>query len=384
MKMNLLLMVCALCVVVRGQGGNFKRVSLTDLNPDAVCNDGSPATYFYRQGSGSGSGIWTIYLEGGGFCNDIPSCQARWKSTEHFMTSTQLPEILNDTAMSPDVNHWGINSGNETANPHFYNANQVYLWYCSSDLHAGDVAASNETGGYHFRGKVIVQTLIQHLLTVQSPPLTQAKYILLTGFSAGGMGVLNNADFVGSMLSKAVPDATYKAYADSGWLLDIPTYGQSWSSRLQMQTLYKNFNAQFDASCVAALEPVGQAYRCTFGDTVNAFITTPLFIAQYQFDMPFMNDVRPPFNTSTWEYASMLRRDMLMQTAALPSQFSPNCYCHGVESYDTRWNVIHVNGTTASDAVYNFFINGENSRNVDTCDSFICNPTCSCVWPYAI
>jgi hypothetical protein len=36
-------------------------------------------------------------------------------------------------------------------------------------------------GGFNFRGKVIVQTLIEHLLTQQSPPMTQAKNILLTG-----------------------------------------------------------------------------------------------------------------------------------------------------------------------------------------------------------
>eukprot|EP00026_Physarum_polycephalum_P004876 Phypoly_transcript_04900.p1 GENE.Phypoly_transcript_04900~~Phypoly_transcript_04900.p1 ORF type:complete len:383 (+),score=41.65 Phypoly_transcript_04900:775-1923(+) len=376
-----LLTICLALGAWGQEPGNFQRVALTDLNPDAVCNDGSPATYFFRPGSGSGAGIWTIYLEGGGFCQDIPSCQSRWQYTKHFMTSTLLPEILNDTTLSPDVNHWGINSGNATANPHFYNANQVYLWYCSSDVHAGDIEASNATGGFHFRGKVIVQTLVEHLLTKQTPSMTEAKFILLTGFSAGGMGVLNNADFVGAMVSKAVPAATYKAYADSGWLLDVPTYGLTWTSRQQLQSLYTNFNAQFDDSCVAALEPVGQAWRCQFGDIVHSFITTPLFIAQYQFDMPFMNDVAPPFNTSTWEYASVLRRDMLMQTSTLPSQFSPNCYCHGVESYDTRWNVIQVNGTTASDAVYNFFINGENSRNVDTCDTFICNPTCVCVWP---
>lgn len=36
---------------------------------------------------------------------DIQSCQNRWNTTKHLMTSTQLPEILNDTTMSTDVNH---------------------------------------------------------------------------------------------------------------------------------------------------------------------------------------------------------------------------------------------------------------------------------------
>lgn len=29
------------------QAGNFERISLATINPDAVCNDGSSAMYFY-------------------------------------------------------------------------------------------------------------------------------------------------------------------------------------------------------------------------------------------------------------------------------------------------------------------------------------------------
>jgi len=359
------------------------RVSLATLNPDAVCNDGSSAMYYFRAGSGSGAGIWTIYLEGGGFCQDLDSCTDRWNAQRHFMTSTQLPLILNDTTVSPDVNHGGINSGDPTVNPHFYNANQAYVWYCSSDTHAGDMDASNSTGGlpWSFRGKVIVQTLIDHLLTQQTPPMTQAKQILLTGFSAGAFGVFNNADFVGQMVTKGAPSAEYKAYADSGWLLDVPTYHPTYTaSRTEVQTLYKNFNAQFDATCVAVYQPYDEAWRCLFADTVVLFITTPLFIAGYQFDMPFLNDVAPPFNASTQEYADLMRQDFLLQSEPHSAFFSPNCYCHGVESYDTRWNVIMVNGSTASDAVWNFFSNNMMARHVDTCSTFACNPTCSCIW----
>jgi len=375
------LLLCAVCALSVHGAADFKKVPLTDLNPYAVCNDGSPATYFYRAGSGSGAGIWTIYFEGGGFCVDIPSCTSRWNGQRHFMTSKQLPAILNDTTLSQDVNHWGINSGNATANPHFYNANQVYLWYCSSDTYAGNVTASNATGNWHFRGKVIVQTLILHLLK-QSPSLSAAKQILLTGFSAGALGVLNNADYVGQLLQQAAPQAEYKAYADSGWLLDVPEYRSgNPPSRAGIQLLYRNFNATLNANCEAIYKSRGEGWRCMFADYVYPFITTPLFVAGYQFDSPFLNDVAPPFNASTGEYAELLRQSFLMQAGPLPAFFSPNCYCHGVESYDTRWNYIKVNGTTASEAVWDF-LNGKPTRNHDTCAPLGCNPTCSCIWPY--
>jgi len=296
------------------------------------------------------------------------------------MTSTELPAVLNDTTRSPDVNHFGLNSGNSTANPHLFNANQVYLWYCSSDAYAGDVGASNATGGWHFRGKKIVETLIQHLLTVQSPSLSQAKLVLLTGFSAGAFGVFNNADFVGQLLKKGAPHAEYKAYADSGWLLDVPNYHSTNNpSRTSIQNIHRNYDATFDVDCEAVWKTRGEEWRCGFPDNAIPFINTPLFVVGYQFDAPFLNDVRPPFDDSTGEYAELLRQTFLMQSRSLSGFFSANCYCHGTESFDGRWNFIKVNGTTAAEEVWRF-LNGQPTRNIDTCLPVGCNPTCSCIY----
>ena len=34
---------------------NFQRFNLTSVNPLAVCNDGSPGFYYFRQGTGTGA-----------------------------------------------------------------------------------------------------------------------------------------------------------------------------------------------------------------------------------------------------------------------------------------------------------------------------------------
>eukprot|EP01113_Clastostelium_recurvatum_P034231 TRINITY_DN4617_c0_g1_i3.p1 TRINITY_DN4617_c0_g1~~TRINITY_DN4617_c0_g1_i3.p1 ORF type:complete len:390 (+),score=63.77 TRINITY_DN4617_c0_g1_i3:3-1172(+) len=362
---------------------NFKRVDLISFNPEAVCNDGSSAVYYYRAGSGSGSRIWTLYLEGGGLCWDKVSCESRWQYSSHFMTSTQLPLVLNDTTMSQDVNHWGINSSNKTANPHFYNANQVYIWYCTSDMWAGNTKTA-AVDSWVFRGKVVVESVVQHLAKTQS--ISEAEYVLLTGFSAGGMGVLHNADFVGDLVHTVAPNATYKAFVDSGWLLDLPYYDQNYiSPRLQMQTAYKNFNIQSDVDCMNVFAPSGEQWRCTFADQVVPFIRSPLFVAGYQYDIPFLGNVSPPpFNATMGESAYIFRGTYLMQSSSLPYQFAPNCYCHGVQSYDTRWNVILINGMSASSSVWSFLMGQTPSgmRNIDSCKDLGCNPTCSCVWPY--
>ena len=47
---------------------------LTDVDPLAQCNDGSPAAYYYAKGTGSSADLWVVYLEGSMFCWGQASC----------------------------------------------------------------------------------------------------------------------------------------------------------------------------------------------------------------------------------------------------------------------------------------------------------------------
>jgi hypothetical protein len=40
-------------------------------------------------------------------------------------------------------------------------AHKAYVAYCTSDAFMGDRPASNETGGWHFRGQRVVQAVMQ-------------------------------------------------------------------------------------------------------------------------------------------------------------------------------------------------------------------------------
>ena len=48
--------------------------SLLDVDPMAVCNDGSPAAYYYAAGTGSGAFHWLVYLEG-----SVRARRATWR-----------------------------------------------------------------------------------------------------------------------------------------------------------------------------------------------------------------------------------------------------------------------------------------------------------------
>jgi hypothetical protein len=333
--------------------------------------------YFFRKGSGSGANIWTVYLEGGGWCYDTASCASRNVSTPHFMTSKLLPAVLNDNTVSRDVNHGGINSASATVNPHFYNANQVYVWYCSSDSHIGNRSASASTAGWNFKGKVIVSTVIEDLYARNKDSFNAAEHFLLLGFSAGALGALHNADFVGGIVKSYNPKVNYRTYVDSGWLFDAPPYDAALSNRDVVQKMHSNFYTVFNENCVKIFQASGEdVWRCGLPVHIYPHVATPLVFAGYLYDSPFLGV--SPANATSQEYVAVLRKTFLMDTTPLRALFAPNCYNHGVVAYDNRWNVITVQGITASDLVWKW-LSGDPSaqiRAVDSCAGIACNPTC--------
>lgn len=80
---------------------------------NAVCNDGSPATYYIRL---SESKVWLILLEGGYFCYDQASCSQRYSNSYNLTTS-----VLNKNFKFSN----GILSSDPNENPNWYNINVV-------------------------------------------------------------------------------------------------------------------------------------------------------------------------------------------------------------------------------------------------------------------
>ena len=81
-------------------------------DPEALCNNGERASYYVRPAlSGEHSNMWIIRFEGGNFCFDEDSCEARWDGHDHeFM----LPKTDPITYQDPNG---GILSDNEELNP---------------------------------------------------------------------------------------------------------------------------------------------------------------------------------------------------------------------------------------------------------------------------
>jgi len=100
------------------------------------------------------------------------------------MTSTTWPETR-------DIG--GILSPSPAENPYWYNANHVFVPYCSSDSWSGRRSKPESRDSFRFMGSLIVRQVMADLipLGLGNP---QGTDLLMAGSSAGGLGVMLNLD----------------------------------------------------------------------------------------------------------------------------------------------------------------------------------------------
>ncbi|HUH96805.1 MAG TPA: pectin acetylesterase-family hydrolase [Anaerolineales bacterium] len=300
----------------------------------AVCNDGSPAVYYFNLGSGADAAHWLIFFQGGGYCSSDPSCAFRWNSQHDLMTSQGAPNKMDGA---------GIFSSSDQENPDFANFTQVFIKYCSSDIYSGDT--ERPVGGMQmqFRGHKIVAAIVADLedsTLIPSPNLKDATQVLVSGSSAGSFGAASNMDWIASQL----PWAKVKGVLDSSWVPPLPDYG---SGPLIPQpgsaAFYDYFSAVPDPSCAAA-EP-GQPQICLSTVQLYPFLTTPVFIYAEQRDPTLsqtkgVTDPNDPAQAAYMtQYAASVRESLKNVTAV----FSPAAGIHTALT-DDNFTAIKVDG----------------------------------------
>ncbi|MFT3768931.1 MAG: pectin acetylesterase-family hydrolase [Minicystis sp.] len=144
----------------------------------AVCRDGSPAGVGVRLHPNSKKLF--IYLEGGGACFNGTTCAISLASFgklafDGWAGTVGQTGIFNDANPENPVKGW----------------NAIYVPYCSGDVHAGDAADVDVSGGPQNQDFVGYRNMGAYLgrIVPTFPELTQ---VLLTGISAGGFGAAFN------------------------------------------------------------------------------------------------------------------------------------------------------------------------------------------------
>ena len=156
--------------------------------PDARCNEGSNAGYYFLPAPSNSSRDWLVMLDSGGWCWDETSCHARCAADASRCSSLLWSDVHNAS---------GILASTQ---PRLANAHKVYVPYCTSDAHMGNAVAY----GMQFRGAVVVRSVLDDLVRrrglggrgLAAPP----DRLLFGGVSAGARGAMVHLDYVRGML----------------------------------------------------------------------------------------------------------------------------------------------------------------------------------------
>lgn len=239
---------------------------------NAVCNDGTDAVFYFAAGSGAGEGKWIINLETGGDCGTPEACVARAESRPDKVSSASYPET---------TTRGGIFAPDPVLNPDFFNWNAVQIKYCSSAWWHGSKAATEEPGGFHFRGHDIIHAVLEDLQdAAEFGPnnLANATAVIFSGQSAGAVGVKHNLDRVAETLSwadvRGLDDSAFFSREAMGL---NPAEAGNYTNRIAYQGLV------LDDSCAAdELEPDICAEMMT---VALRHVTTPYFVVIDQGDL---------------------------------------------------------------------------------------------------
>ena len=172
-------------------------------------------------------------LTGGGNCATYQDCQDRKASNLGSANASFYCDNLNDV---DPVSDGALLSNHTLKNPFFHHAHKVYLPYLTGDAHLGmrtESYVDDNNGDWecYFSGALNFQHIIQHLKN--NSGLDQATHILLTGSSAGGVGVFGLAEWLQDQFD---PSTTVKAATTSGLFPHQALLNTTWPEYLNGTT----------------------------------------------------------------------------------------------------------------------------------------------------
>mmetsp|Transcript_2368 Transcript_2368/g.1699 ORF Transcript_2368/g.1699 Transcript_2368/m.1699 type:complete len:399 (+) Transcript_2368:54-1250(+) len=379
------------------------KVPLTMLSdPKAKCLDGTQAGYYAQSASNPvNKNKWVIYLNGGGECDTYDAC---WYQTSNALGSSKY------FSSEVDASGWFLGSDYCTYNPTFCEWNHVYDPYCTQDLHAGQVTEVNdENFGLYFAGHHVFTAMLDALdkPTSDRASMLDAEEIILTGASAGGIGVWMNLDYLAHRYPKAkVSGMTIAGHYFYATYYDGPNHtnpgGMGDFRESAWSNTYKLYNAYVDESCKAAYERRGEsAGACLLSNNSLPFIESDVFVVQAKTDSVVLtgHDCWPESNMydepeqafmQQWsqnmsialEPLMKLEEEKVLKNGPRRGVFAVSCYTHtgfnhaypllNGQNFYSVFSKFYFN----NNALYNSTIASSEYKLQDTC-GLMCNPTCS-------
>jgi hypothetical protein len=312
-----------------------------------------------RPGAGAAANRWIIQLQGGGECFDQATCSTR---------AANMPTLVSTASFqanpSSAFGQGGVLSSAPGTNPDFYDASMVQVLYCSSDDWSGAKASTttynpNDPTTWNFEGRAILNSVIADLKANRN--FSAATEVMLTGDSAGGVGVFANTNLVAKLVPSTARFVSYSdaAFPDGGFDYlatgAAPNYDNPNATPNQIAKRILGlplWNGTGDPVCSAATapDPTSQI-NCYNGQILLApntgTINLPMLVSISEEDTNQLGTAGIPasatssgnLTTSQAGYISYFASTMRSATAAVNaniSLFVPDIFVH-VESTDPAY-----------------------------------------------
>ncbi|CAG9860709.1 unnamed protein product [Phyllotreta striolata] len=315
----------------------LKKVFLS--NRSITCNDGSQAGFYLRRSHSSTK--WIIFLEGGWYCYDAHSCRNRWLKQRHYMTSSKWPETR-------DVG--GILSPNPKENPFWFNANHVFIPYCTSDSWSGTKPPSPRDM-FSFMGSFVIRQVIRDVIPLG---LENSTDLLLTGSSAGGTGVMLNLDYVKELLHDELEltQINVRGVTDSGWFLDRTPYAPTTKPAVEaIRKGMEMWRGKVPRRCRE--EYSNEPWRCYFGYRLYPTLKSELFVVQWLFDEAQMDvdNVGAPVTKQQWDYIHKMGDSLRHSFENVSAVFAPSCISHSMLT-KRDWQTVKIDDVSVGEAIH--------------------------------
>lgn len=243
--------------------------------------DGSPAAFYFEEGSGADSNNWVIYFQGGGWCYDVADCYERSKGS--LGSSNNLAPTSGSMG--------GLVSSDCTVSP-LCNYNKVWLAYTDGNSFSGlltdpvsYVSPNGTTVDLWFRGRANLDAVldaVSHNVMGSTNVWANAHHVVETGCSAGGLATYLHANYLYDTLNGQYT-GQFLSLPISGYFLDAVSKDGVKQYGSQIQVIHALSNASTDASCEAAY-PAAEQWKCNMAEYVFPFIRPPIFVLNSFYD----------------------------------------------------------------------------------------------------
>uniref|UniRef100_A0A8C5H4E3 Carboxylesterase notum2-like n=1 Tax=Gouania willdenowi TaxID=441366 RepID=A0A8C5H4E3_GOUWI len=346
-------------------------------NSQVTCNDGTAAGFYLKEFRGSRR--WLLFLEGGWCCYSKETCDSRYRNIPRLMSSSGWPQTKKGRSAI---------------------AIAIFIPYCSSDVWSGTGPAPTppprtRPAVYTFMGSLIIREVIKDLIP---KGIKQAKVVMLSGTSAGGLGVLLNIDRVAAQLDQLGAETQVRGLVDSAWFMESKQQRSpncpetvSCSPEDAIKIGLRLWNGVVPDRC-RQLYKKGEEWQCFFGHKLYSTLTSPLFVVQWLYDEEQLRVENiymggQSLSEEQWQYVQNLGTQVKTSLGDVTAVFAPSCLSHTAIT-KSNWLSFQVKGTSLPRALQCWDRSLEATRNnrtpakgcpfnlVDNCQWPQCNPTC--------